>query len=514
MSESRADDTPAGVGLTATPKALPASQAAPRPQKVGSLFGEILDWMFAPLLLVWPVSLVLTWLVAQDIANRPYDRAMENALLLMGQQVQVDARGNASFRLNARVREVLRADDADVVFYQVLGTRGELLDGERELPAPPKDDRAEARDGRSEARVRFREGIVRSDTLRIGHLWVRPNPNHPPVLLQLAETEEKRSQLANEIIKGVMLPQFVVLPLAVLLVWLALTRGIRPLNELQRVIARRRPDDLSALDVSQAPEEVAPLVESINGLLQRLETMLRTQKRFLADAAHQMKTPLAGLRMQAELAQRALDAGTGDPAELRATLRQIARSSQQAAHVVNQLLAISRAEVSGQGLALHAHDLATLAQPVVRDLVPLALDKRIDLGFEPPAVPAQVMAHPVLFREMLKNLVDNALAYTPAGGRVTLRVLHDGLGDLALVQVEDSGPGVVPEERERVFDPFYRTLGTGIDGSGLGLAIVREIAKQHSATISLDDARPHLRLHPQEGQSPGAMFTLRVPTVR
>jgi two-component system, OmpR family, sensor histidine kinase TctE len=494
--------------LSASTPKLPTPQKAASQQKAGSLFGEILDWMFAPLLLVWPMSLVLTWLVAQDIANRPYDRALENAVVLISQQVRLDAAGKARFTFTAQAREVLRAGDADVVYFQVLGTRGELLAGERELPLPTEDDRG------PEGKVKFREDFLRSDTLRVAYMWFRPDPNAPAVLVQLAETEEKRSQLANEIIKGVMLPQFVVLPLAVLLVWLALARGIRPLNELQRRIRERKPDDLSPLDIHQAPEEVAPLVQSINELLERLQTMLRTQKRFLADAAHQMKTPLAGLRMQAELAQRALEAGEGDPAELSATLRNIARSSQRAAHVVNQLLAMSRAEGSGQVLSRSAQDLGELAEPVVRDLVPMALDKGIDLGFEPPAVPAKVLAHTVLFREMLRNLVDNALAYTPSGGRVTLRVLHDGLGDLALVQVEDSGPGVAPDERAMVFEPFYRTLGTGVDGSGLGLAIVQEIAKQHEATLTLDDAHPELRVHPQEGRTPGALFTVRMATVR
>ena len=263
-----------------------------------SLFGEILDWMLTPLLLLWPVSLALTWLVAQGLANKPFDRALEYNAHALAQLVTV-AGDAAQFNLPQPASEILRADDSDIVYYQVIGPGGEFLSGERELPEPAADEVPLS------GEVRLRDAEMRGIEIRVAYIWVRlPLPGTPLALVQVAETREKRSVLATEIIKGVMLPQFVILPLAVLLVWLALARGIQPLNQLEQRIRARKPDDLSPLDDRTVPLEVAPLVASVNDLLQRLNDSLATQKRFLADAAHQLKTPLAGLRMQADLAQR------------------------------------------------------------------------------------------------------------------------------------------------------------------------------------------------------------------
>jgi len=224
----------------------------------------------------------------------------------------------------------------------------------------------------------------------------------------------------------------------------------------------------------------------------------------------------------AELAQRQIDAGQHDPLALKKTLQQIARSSQNAAHMVNQLLAMARAENREQLARQQRVNLARLATETVRDFVPRALEKRIDIGYEGPdeaAAPADsqgpiVLGHPLLLRELIRNLVDNALQYTPVGGLVTVRVLDDPFGQVVVLQVEDSGPGIAPAEREKVFQPFYRSLGSQVDGSGLGLAIVREIAQQHGAEITLTDAGDRQRApHGDEAAAgaagPGARFSLR-----
>lgn len=204
-------------------------------------------------------------------------------------------------------------------------------------------------------------------------------------LVQVAETREKRSVLATEIIKGVMLPQFVILPLSVLLVWLALARGIRPLHRLETRIRARKPDDLSPIDHRAVPLEVVPLVDAVNDLLRRLNESLATQKRFLADAAHQLKTPLAGLRMQADLALRE-GVSTED---LKRSLQQIGRSSMRATHTVNQLLSLARAEGASTGLQRTPCDLAALAIEVMQDLLPLAMDRHVDMGYEGQSPAAQ-----------------------------------------------------------------------------------------------------------------------------
>jgi two-component system sensor histidine kinase TctE len=455
--------------------------------------------MLTPLLLLWPVSLVLTWLVAQGIAAKPFDRALEYNVEALAQLITV-SNNRMQFNLPLPARELLRANDADTVYYQVLGPQGEFLSGERDLPLPPEDEKIVL------DQVRIRDDEVRGADVKVAYTWVKlALPGARPALVQVAETMEKRSVLATEIVKGVMLPQFVILPLSVLLVWLALVQAIKPLNQLEERIRARKPDDLSPIDAQSVPLEVAPLVYSVNDLLMRLKDSIATQKRFLADAAHQLKTPLAGLRMQADLAQR-----EGAKAEeLKQSLRQIGRASIRATHTVNQLLALARAESSGAAMPRTPCDLAELTMSVVRDCVPRAIERHIDLGYEgtqPHAKGGQLAGNPTLLKELIRNLVDNAINYIPSSldkpGIITARVLTDPFGRALVLQVEDSGPGVPQSERELIFQPFYRALGTEADGSGLGLPIVLEIAHQHNATVSLEDARP--------GQvPPGARFSVR-----
>jgi two-component system sensor histidine kinase TctE len=224
------------------------------------------------------------------------------------------------------------------------------------------------------------------------------------------------------------------------------------------------------------------------------------QKRFIADAAHQMKTPLAGMRTQSELALRQTDQG-----EIHRSLEQLAKSSEAATRLVNQLLALARAENQPQaGTAMLPLELADLARSVVQDWVPASFAQRIDLGFEPPPEPLQITGNPTMLRELLSNLIDNALRYTPSGGSVTVRVR--GAEGHALLEVEDTGPGIPPAEREHVFERFYRILGSNVEGSGLGLAIVREIAQQHGAEVDIftNPRAPQAKL-------PGSLFRVSFP---
>lgn len=467
-----------------------------------SLFGEILDWMLTPLLLLWPISLVLTWLVAQGIAGKPFDRALEYNVGTLARLVHV-RNHRVEFTLPLPAHELLRTDDADTVYYQVLGGRGEYLSGEHDLPLPSEDPSL------SLDEIHLRDAEFHGTDIKVAYMWVKLDlPGARPALVQVAETLDKRSVLATEIIKGVMLPQFAILPIAVLLVWLALVQAIKPLNQLEERIRARKPDDLSPLDTQAVPLEVAPLVSSVNDLLMRLKDSIATQKRFLADAAHQLKTPLAGLRMQADLAQRE-GANTED---LKHSLRQIGRASVRATHTVNQLLALARAESSGTAMNRQPCDLARLTMEVVRDCVPHAMERHIDLGYEgaqPGAEGGLLEGNPTLLKELVRNLLDNAINYTPSiadkPGVITARVLADPFGKVVLLQIEDSGPGIPLAERELVFQPFYRALGTEADGSGLGLPIVLEIAQQHNATVSLEDTRP--------GHTPpGARFNVRFST--
>jgi two-component system, OmpR family, sensor histidine kinase TctE len=497
-------------------KALRTHPAGVRVQR--SLFGEILDWMLAPLLVLWPMSLGLTWVVAQSIANGPFDRELADvALALARQAAALEARGlvdtpQGRQELQRTAEQLAHNDDGDEdrVYFQVLGRRGELLAGDPQLPVPLEDNVEPARG----SGVRYREELLGDEPVRVAYVWSRSTGGdaESQALVQVAETLSRRSLLATEIIKGVILPQFVILPVAVVLVWFALSRGIRPLAELQQRIRRRPATDLSPIDDSNVPDEVSPLVAAINDLLQRLDAGIATQRHFLADAAHQLKTPLAGLRTQAELAAREIESGHVDPAVMRHSLLQIALSSQRAAHMVNQLLAMARAEAGADVLPSVPLDLAAITRAVVRDFVTRAMDRGIDLGYEGPegAAPLRLLGEPVLLSELVRNLVDNALHYTPRGGTVTARVLADADTRTLVVQVEDTGPGIPAAEREAVFRPFYRSIEAPVDGSGLGLAIVQEIAQRHGASITLADARPR---GVAGALLPGALFTVRFPAL-
>jgi two-component system sensor histidine kinase TctE len=545
----------------------PASPRAARHAEARSLFGEILDWMFAPLLLLWPMSVSITYLVAQSIASSPYDRALVERGETLAAHVRFDS-GRARFDLSPGLLEIYGTGMGEPLTYLVVDGDGTILAGDRDLPHPRAAEFAADHPGAvGTGRIfngsfQLRDETLRGFPVRVAYAWISP-PNAPPppaagagpaspapgprldivanrILIEVAESPAERTQLANEVIKGVILPQFVVLPLALLLVWFGLTRGLAPLARLQQTIRNRAPGDLSPINAETAPEELTPLVSSFNDLMARMAHNLDVQKRFIADAAHQMKTPLAGLRTQAELAQR-----EGSAHELQRSLRQIAESTERATRLVNQLLALARAEHgAGETSAMMSIDLDPLARSVVQEWVGQAIRQGIDLGYEGSHVhpnhsrdgtedsDCTILGSPMLLREMINNLIDNAMRYTmppPGDGRpareaagaadaITVRVFRSGAS--VLLEVEDTGPGIAPEERSRVFERFYRVLGNAGNGSGLGLAIVREIAEQHRAGLELTDAQPaHAGVAPgaatpeaasrPPGTRPGALFRLR-----
>jgi len=457
-----------------------------------SLLGEILDWMLAPLFLLWPMSVAITYVVAQNIADVPYDQALAATVRILAQQIH-ESDGRARLDLSPEARTALRGDEGQSVFWLVLGSRGEYLAGDRELPLPAAY--AQPRPGA----VQYQDDTLRDFGIRMAYTWVDLGlPAGQPALVVVAETPERREQLANDIIKGVIIPQFAVLPVAVLLVWFGLSRGIAPLNALQQRLRARRPDDLSPMDERAAPSEIAPLVQAMNELLARLSENVQAQRRFVADAAHQLKTPLAGLRTQAELALR-----EASSEEMQASLRQLVAGSERAARLVNQLLLMANAETRS-ALALAPVDLQAVAREQTQHWVPHAMATGLDLGFEGPETALPIRGSALLLAELLNNLIDNALRYTPAGGHVTVRVQRRG--ERIVLEVEDSGPGIPAHERERVFDRFYRVLGTSADGSGLGLAIVREIAQQHGAQVAIAD-------DPGPPPAPGTLIRVDFPAL-
>ena len=448
------------------------TNSAPESQR--SLFGEILDWMLAPLLFVWPLSIAVTHYFATNVADYPYDQALREQVLAIARQVRFE-RGEAQISLSVAARALLRADEIDSVYFHLLNRDGRRVAGDSELPLPRDWTRLV---GLESGEVWFRDDESRGQDLRVAYTRIAASDGTAWALVEVGETLDKRRQLSNKIIASVILPQFVIIPLAVVLVWFGLSQGLRPLTRLRERIEARREADLSPITAGRIPEELQPLTDAFNSMLTRMQHNMDVQRRFISDAAHQMRTPLAGLKTQAQLAMR-----ESDPDSLRFALEQISASADRATHLVKQLLALARAEAGEQvEQPLAPIDLDALLRDVVAHWVSSALARRIDLGFESVGE-AWVLGNALLLREMVNNLLDNALRYTPEGGHVTARVRQQG--DFALLEVEDNGIGLSEEDALKVFDRFYRVEGTGVDGSGLGLAIVREIAELHHAAATL-----------------------------
>lgn len=434
--------------------------------------------MLAPLLFVWPFSIVLTHYFANNVASFPYDQALKEHVMALSRQVSFSARVPA-IALPSSTRALLRSDEIDNIYFRVHSRAGGLLAGDGDLPGVVETASAEPQ---VPGRIYYRDAEYRGQDIRVAYLYLDDNgalPSSRWVLVEVAETLEKRAQLANKIIASVIVPQFVIIPLVVILVWFGLSKGLQPLTRLREAIEKRRDGDMSPISTQRVPEELGPLIDTFNNVLERMQSNMDAQQRFIADAAHQMRTPLAGLKTQAQLALR-----DPEPKQLHASLELISVGVDRASRLINQLLTLARTEGSDQGQhKQEAMDFNELMREITEDWFVRALDRGIDFGLEPSLGPAMIQGNAFLLREMSNNLIDNALRYTPVGGTVTIRLTAHG--DFIIFEVEDNGIGISAAQSEMVFERFYRVSDSETEGSGLGLAIVREIAHQHRASVSL-----------------------------
>ncbi|MCC6194735.1 MAG: sensor histidine kinase N-terminal domain-containing protein [Burkholderiales bacterium] len=297
--------------------------------------------------------------------------------------------------------------------------------------------------------------------------------------LQVAAALDEREAIATQTALRTLLPLLALIPILGVLIWYAVGKALQPLDAMSRAVARRRPDAMTPIPESRVPRELLPLAQSLNGLLARLDEALSAQRRFTADAAHELRTPLAALKLQAELAARAPDAiGRG------LAIAELQSGVDRASHLVEQLLTMARLEPEGPGRDALPVDLAALARDAIVARAALAADKKIDLGLTR-ASSDPVRGDPASLAMLIANLLDNALRYTPTGGRIDVAVERNERA--SILSVIDTGPGIAPADRERVFERFYRVAGSaGAVGSGLGLSIVRRIADAHGASVDLD----------------------------
>lgn len=437
-----------------------------------TLRSRLLLWISGPLIALWMISTLIDHDVAKGFVNLNYDRALLDTALDLGRNVRES--GNQLYLdLPQPVIEMLISGEQGRFYYRANGPGGEYITGDPDLPDPPPEAK--------EDRVTYYEAHFRNEPIRAVALRVpvRPGSGKGAILIQVAERSTLRADFARQIMLRMMLPQAILVLLASLAVWFGVGIGLRALTAMRREIENRSHVDLSPIEETGAPAEVQPLVRAMNDLLSRLSAALAAQQRFIADAAHQLRTPVAALKMQAELATRQVRDG-----EVAATLQQLHTAADHAARLVAQLLTLARAEPgSHRSVMREPVALMSLARDITREWVPRALTRQIDLGFDDASAAATISADPFLIHEMLNNLIDNAIQHTPPGGHVTLRVRQKN--DRATLEVEDDGPGIPVEEREKVFERFYRIPGGAPEGCGLGLAIVREIAQGHQATVTV-----------------------------
>jgi two-component system sensor histidine kinase TctE len=423
------------------------------------------------LLALWSVSSVIDYDIANRFVNLAYDRLLLESALDIGRQVKV-LHDRIYVDLPEIAVQMLQSRESGRLYYLVTGPKNEYITGEPDLP-PPTDPFSE--------RVNYYDDYYQGRPVRIVtlRLPLETGKTESMVMVQVAENRAARNEFARQILARMVLPQLLLIVLAGFMLWFAVGRGLAPLETLRREVESRSHRDLSALPVEQTPQEVRPLISAMNELLERLSLALAAQQRFIADAAHQLRTPIAGLKTQTELAMRHTP-----PGEAQAMLRQLRSATERTTHLVNQLLSLARAEPPGGRVHTPERvDLEALARNATTDWVPRALERNVDLGFDADSEHAYVDGDPFLLREMLNNLLDNAIRYTQPGGQVTVRV---GCAKASpVLSVEDNGPGIPDTERNRVFERFYRVLGTGAEGCGLGLAIVREIAQSHGAEVQL-----------------------------
>lgn len=444
-----------------------------------SLRRRVAWWLIPPLALIVLINGVLTYNGALEAANRAYDRSLTVALKAIAESIHATG-GRVQADIPYSAFDMSDEGVQERIFYTVIGPDGTHLTGYPDLQPPP-----------------HYIGVVEPTIIdaRYHHLPIRLGAltkrlydpelsGGDTVIVLFAETTDARKSLAFRLFRDSLWRQLLLLAVGMVLIVIALASAFRPLVDLRNRIRGRHEEDLTPIPLRDVPNEVSPFVDAINHHMQRLANMLRARRNFLADAAHQIRTPLTVLGTQAEYGLR-----QNDPEEMRQTFASLLGSIRGTRRMANQMLTLARAEPANGLIQERASlDFAELVREVAGEIAPLALKKDIELALEGGNTTLPVRGNATMLREMVLNLVDNALRYTPAGGHVTLTLATREA--VAVLHVVDDGPGIPEAECENVFHRFYRILGRGdSEGSGLGLAIVREICWAHGGAIRLGEAQ-------------------------
>lgn len=434
------------------------------PPNQPGLHRRLILTLLLPLTVIFTIGVFFDYRLAQQTAAIAYDQSLADAALDIAAHLKSRA-SSEMIALSTEAEAMLRNDSSDQVYFSVRNASGQLLAGDAEVPLLAVESPA----------LTYVDAIISDRKTRAATLQV----THASGALRVtvAETLTKRDRASDRILTAMILPNIFVVISAYGVVLLGVRFGLKPLRQIETEIGARSPRDLRELDATMAPRELRPLLRRLNELFEQLRLASAGQQRFLADAAHQLRTPLAGLQAQLDLA----DAEGSFPVNAD-RLTRIHDSIERISHLANQLLTYSRAESSASMAQDRVKvDLREIAEHSASVFIDRALAKGIDLGFD--LEPASTSGVPWMLREALANMIDNAIRYTPNNSVITVLSGHrDGF---PFVEVIDNGPGISVELRELALERFYRIPGSGGDGCGLGLAIVREVADVHGAVVQL-----------------------------
>lgn len=439
--------------------------AAPR-----SLRHQLILRMLMMLLPLFVVLWFIAYFSSQYFINETFDRSLARRTYALADRIEV-IDGRPHVDISVAAREILAFDQEDLLFHRVVDPQSRVIEGERDMPPIP--GKRAPRPGQ----LIFYDGIKDDEKVRVAAfaLSLKGTRARGTVLIQVGETISRRSTMADRATLAIVIPMLLMTLTAAAAIAYGVGRGLEPLSRLRDRLSARQAFDLSPMALDDTPAELRPFLDEINSLLLRLAEAVEAQSRFVSDAAHQLRTPIAGIRAQAEAALV-----NAQPDDAQRALVRIAQVTRTMGELVQKLLLLARVDAAENTLQMVPLDSVELIREVARAWAPSALDKGVEISFEANVQHASVMGDPQLLREMLSNLIDNALRH--GGNRITLAV--HAAGPVILWQVTDNGPGIPRAQHASVFMPFFRLSG-GVDGAGLGLTIVQRIAHLHGAELSL-----------------------------
>lgn len=442
--------------------------AAVRGRAPLSLKQRLFWWLLLPLVALVPAGSFALYSVMRSTAVNWLDQGLGDTALALSHFIRLRD-GEVVAEISRQTDGALRFDRFDHVYYLVQGPRGQALLGDELLAGPE----IELRPGE----WTFQDVSLGEQSLRLAAVGVDCGRGDGPCQVRVAETVFKRDTLRRELLLASTITMLLMAGALAAAGRLAIIQGLRPLDKLSADVEERALDRLAPLDL-EVPAEVRPLGTAINRLFARLRSAASAQQEFIANAAHQLRTPLTSLRTEIELALLEPHDEKVEP-----LLKRLQASVDRSARLATQMLAMARADASSPQEAPRRLDLRELAAQAAEDWVPRAVEAGLDLGFELRPAPVEVQGF--LLRELLANLVHNSLSYAGEGARITVRTGQSG--GRAFLEVEDTGPGIAPEYRQRMLQRFQRGPASGGNGSGLGLAIAHDIAQRHGGSLSLHD---------------------------